>query len=225
MPSVWSVEPEWDGEDAFVIGGGPSLRSFNWRTIAGRHTIGTNAVPYVVGSHVVEIALWGDWRWWNSVGRDLLEEFGGRVVGTLGKTYWKRVMEEDCNWLHLIPRGPLRKLSTDPSHLGWFGNTGAAGINLALLLGAKRVFLLGFDMKLSGEGRANFHDIRIHPDSASVYVNFLRQMKDLAKGLPEAFPDCEVINVNDDSAMDTFPTWSVAKLETCFNGKIGVSNG
>jgi hypothetical protein len=88
--------------------------------------------------------------------------------------------------------------------LGWNRNTGAGAVNLALLLGARRVFLLGFDMHLSG-GRPNWHNQLIDKPDKNCYVRFAKDFKYVARDLPIKFPGCEVINVTDDSDLNCFP--------------------
>src|SRR5690606_35193402 len=105
------------------------------------------------------------------------------------------------------------------------GNTGSLAINLALILGAKRVFLLGFDMKLAPrdeatnrhgrehglrhEGRANWHDVRYEAAQRDAYPRFMSQMVHIARSLPEVFPGCEIVNVTDDSNLNLFPKVSI----------------
>ena len=104
----------------------------------------------------------------------------------------------------------LRKssgLHTDA--LGWNGSTGATAINLALLLGAKRVYLLGFDMKLSVKGTPNWHDKLIDKPSATIYFKFKEGFVHVARDLSSKFPGREVVNVTDDSDLNVFPKISV----------------
>jgi len=50
-------------------------------------------------------------------------------------------------------------LDLKPDFLGWYNNTGATAVGLALRLGARRVVLLGFDMKWAeGDPGHNFHE-------------------------------------------------------------------
>lgn len=200
---AWQPSRMWEGEDAYVVGGGTSLTDFDWAAIAGKNTIGINSA-YRLGSHVLRILLWGDYAWWERIGRKGTETFGGLVVGCADRLEQGR--PDPCPWLLVMRRATSRRLSHDK--LLFCGNTGSMGINLALILGARRVFLLGFDMKLNAEGtRANWHDDpRYGPPKAEVYRRFMNEMRAIPASLKEAFPGTEIVNVNDDSELKLFPT-------------------
>lgn len=208
----WDPGKIWEGEDSYVIGGGFSLESFDWDLIRDRNVIGCNG-SYIHGAHVVKIVVFGDILWWEKVGKRGLEEFGGVVIACSSK-----LRSPPAPWIFTMGRGGAG-LHTD--RLGWNGNTGSLAVNLALILGAKRVFLLGFDMKLGkdkdGVVRANYHHLRYEPPKAIVYTRFIRGFGRLAHALPTVFPGCEIWNVTDDSAMDVFPKVS---LQEHFNGKV-----
>lgn len=196
----------WKGQDAYIIGGGDSLRSFEWGLIKGKHTIACNA-GFILGSEIVEIVLFGDWTWWEEIGEDRLPEFGGIVVGCCPKLDKQQRTVKVPDWLNVMSRYSGDGLA--PPHSGklaWFGNTGAMAVNLALALGARRVFLLGFDMRLGNDGAVNWHDVRHEKGFAEVYPPFIKRFGRLAASLGDVYPGCEVINVNDNSNLNVFPT-------------------
>ena len=91
-------------------------------------------------------------------------------------------------------------------------NTGASAINLALLFGANPIYLLGFDMQLSPEGKKNFHNAYSDKPNSKAYERFLRGMTLVARDLPTLFPGHQVINLEDDtSALKDFPKESLKK--------------
>lgn len=202
----WSPSPIWSGQDAYVVGGGTSLRSFDWDSIRGKNVIGCNSA-FVLGTSIVKVLIFGDWAWWLEIGAKRLPEFGGLVVGTN-----HRIPRDHPGWLLTMDRhNPEDELGT--KDLGWFGNTGAAAVNLALILGARRVFLLGFDMKVGPKGKKdhNWHDLRYEEGNPQAYVLFRKRFEKLAKSLPKVFPGCEVVNVTNDSDLDLFPKVSIAE--------------
>lgn len=204
MPQ-WDPSPIWDGEDAYIVGGGPSLQTFDWDLIRGKNTIGCNGA-FILGVGIIKILLFADVVWWQKIGKPGTQEFGGMVVGCMSKNHNKK---EDCSWLLTMERASGRSLGTDTLCLA--GNTGAMAINLALILGARRVFLLGFDMKLSKENKANWHDVRHEPPNRQSYPMFLRSFEWFGKSIPKVFPGCEVHNVTEDSNLDVFPKVSIVK--------------
>lgn len=205
MSRVWNPGRVWEGQDAYVIGGGPSLRGFDWNLIRYQNTIGCNSA-FSLGRDFCEICIFADFSWWQDIGSKHLDRYDGIAIGC-SPEFDKRA-EELPNWLFTMPREESRDgLSTEKPCFN--GNTGALAINLALLLGVKRVFLLGFDMKLEGD-RANWHEMRTEDPQACVYPHFCKQLEHVARELSDKFPGCEVINVSDVSVLKVFPVESLA---------------
>ena len=92
-------------------------------------------------------------------------------------------------------------ISTKPGHVSWNGNSGASAINLAVHLGARRVLLLGFDMKAEGQNTHwhGGHDPRVNPPFKRHLLCFPYVQED-ARRL-----GVEILNVCPDSAIDVFP--------------------
>lgn len=205
MPlELWIPDPIWKGKPCYIIGGGPSLRDFPFATLEGLPVLGCNAAFYL-GFHIVPITIYGDTHFLNQHRSGLTKyaEKGGWVVSTSSSARrnpppWLKVMKKK---VHGMARGGT---------LGWNGNTGAAAINLALLFGADPVYLLGYDMGLSSDGQANFHNAYSHPSTTKAYVRFLKGMERVGRDLSDMFPDQRVINLEDDSSkLDLFPKQSL----------------
>ena len=139
--SHWCIPPEWTGETAFLLGGGPSLKGFDASILRGRRVIAIN--------NSWELAPWADVlyfcdeKWWRWYGDKVSIGFQGRYIVTPA--------------LHVPdPRAKLIKLTgatgleTDPSGLRHGSNSGYQAINLAYHFGAKRIVLLGYDMNING---------------------------------------------------------------------------
>ena len=67
--------------------------------------------------------------------------------------------------------------------LGWNYNTGAVAINLALLLGAAKINLLGFDMQLGKAGNSNWHENILDKPDKKVYSKFITGFNKVANDL------------------------------------------
>src|SRR5574343_1711355 len=151
----WTPRAWWSGLDAFVIGGGRSLRNFDWSRLRGRPTVGCNDA-FARGPSMCSVCVFGDLRWYQHHFKRL-EQFPNPIITNqpslhVGSPDWVLTMAREREGLH---RGAL----------GWGGNTGCIAVNVALLLGAERVFLLGFDMKLNGK-QSNWHEQNIgHPNA------------------------------------------------------------
>lgn len=202
------VKSDWKGGDAYIIGGGSSLRSFNFDSLVGRNTLGANEA-FRLGPKICSRAIFADWQWWKSRKFDL-EEYaasGGIVYSVCPDTE-----RFHLPWLRQLRRGITPLLSLRRDTLGWNHNTGAAAINLAFLLGASRIFLLGFDMTANGEGNTHWHNWRGGPTPPSSYTRFVTSMESLAEGLKEK--RVQVLNVTDGtSKLPYFPLIGFKDME------------
>jgi len=84
------------------------------------------------------------------------------------------------------------------------GNSGMGAINLAYLFGARRILLVGFDMKLGPHGERHYHSDHPKPlVQNQVFDEWIHKGHKLAKDLKAA--NCEVINCTPGSALQCFP--------------------
>lgn len=198
----WVPSQIWNGQDAYIIGGGPSLARFDWELLRDKNTIGCNSA-FILGAGICKICVFGDLDWWQKIGHDQLQEYGGPVVGCCAAL-------SDCptpEWLLYIEREDRFGLSNDK--LCWNGHTGSLAINLALRLGARRVCLLGFDMSMPEGGNPNWHDVRYDRGDPTCYPRYVKGFKYIVRDLPVRFPGTEILNVTDNSKLDCFPKISM----------------
>lgn len=197
----WKPERELEGATVYIIGGGPSLRGFNWERLAKERTVGCNAA-YTHGAALCNYCLFSDELFWkhNSEGLEQYAQLGGKPV-----THCEYV-PADRPWLASMARN-LTTMTADGYSLyqGYGGNSGSAAIHLALLLGAKRVLLLGFDGKLGADGKSNWHERTLERPNAAVYTKFEEAFDYIAANFKRVFPGTEVLNCNPDSAYRQFP--------------------
>jgi len=93
-------------------------------------------------------------------------------------------------------------LTTRPGDfVSWNRSSGAAAISLAHRLGAKRVILLGFDMRLVG-GQKNWHDDHIEKFHKPFYRH-LKSFPAIARDAREL--GIEILNATPGSAIKQFP--------------------
>lgn len=191
-------KPSWKGCDVFVIGGGPSLSDFDWELLRDKRTIGCNDA-FMFGPQICKVCIFSDREWWRQYEQDLV-----RYVSQGGVVFTNRELPEvrTYPWLYYVRRA-VTGLHKDK--LGYNGNTGMSAINLALILGAKRVFLLGFDMKMS-EGQSNWHPAFDKTRTgADVLQKFAHKAQIVVSDWKSKFADREIINVTSDSALEGFP--------------------
>jgi hypothetical protein len=68
-----------------------------------------------------------------------------------------------------------RRFSTDPAYIHHGYNSGYAALNLVLLMGARRIVLVGYDMQLGPGGRRHFfgnHPPGLHNGDASRFAQW-----------------------------------------------------
>jgi hypothetical protein len=139
-----------------------------------------------------------DPQWWKVHIDDIKHTFKGKLY-----TQWHNGDQKDKAWaesqgITAIQGAHVKGLGRDIIHFN--GNSGAQAINLAYLLGATRIILLGYDMGATG----NSHWFGSHPKelrngSYSQYVaNFTRLAADLER------EGVEVINCTRQTALTQF---------------------
>jgi hypothetical protein len=103
--------------------------------------------------------------------------------------------------------------------VAWNGNSGASAINLAYWLGAKRVVLIGFDMKLPEDKHNkkaqthwhNFYEPKWDKRNAILsnpYGRFMRHWPQIARDAKNL--GLEILNASEGSALTMFP---IVKME------------
>ena len=190
---LWTPTREWEGGSAYLIGGGPSLKDFDFSLLIGKNVIGCNDAWHL-GAHIVSICLFGDPSWWHR-NKWKLKDFKGRLV-----TNAPGVLPFEIP--NLLKMNRLRDGIHNGSTLGWNYSTGAAAINLAISLGATQVFLLGYDLG----NRVNVSHWHTHSPTTTIqeyaFQRFLRGFYCVKRSLP---PSVQVFNVTDGSSrLDCF---------------------
>jgi len=213
MPN-WIPKPEWKGQSAFLIGGGSSLRGFDFGLLRGKNTIGCNDA-YRLGPEIIQYCLFADPSFWGK-NREGLAGFKGKVVTCAAVLH-----NNPIPWLLQMRR--IRDGLHEENILGWNYSTGAAAINLAISLGAHRIFLLGYDLGIlpngeNGKPVSHWHDAHPTPPREQAYLRFLRGFHTLAASL-KRYPHVEVLNVTDGSSkLDIFPKMTHSTLRLVLGG-------
>lgn len=193
---IWKTPKMWEGEMVFIVGGGPSLINLDLTLIHDKRCIGTNNA-YRLGDWI-DICWFGDSRWleWHQNVKELRDgwkAFNGIRASCAPRTKDHadiKYLERSCK-----PYG----IETDPTKVCWNKTTGSSAINLAYHLGAKKIVLLGFDMKLVGI-KNNWHDDhQTQGDKPDPYPRFMKAWEPLVKDLKNL--DVELINCCMDSAI------------------------
>lgn len=221
MRHWWTPPTFWKGATVYVIGGGSSLRDMDWSRLHGKQVIGCNDA-YMLGEKVVDVCCFGDMGWFKThINRQVrvserAAKWTGLKPGQLmgpGLSQFKGLKVTCCRNVALMnppPRGILIMdwrpigLVLTPGRLGWNLSTGACSINLAVIFGATRIVLLGFDMHLGEDGASNYHPNLKDPPNAAIYDKFRAGFEALDRGIKK-HGGIEVLNATPGSAMDIFP--------------------
>lgn len=145
-----------------------------------------------------DVCYFADERWWGwHKDRDEFKAFAGQKVSI--EQSGGLITDPDVLMLHNYG---TTGLSQKPNGLMTGQNSAHQALNLATLAGAKRIILLGFDMKLGPKNEEHWfgsHPRKTDPGTFSFMLNnFRKAVKPLAElGI-------EVINCSPDSALDCF---------------------
>jgi hypothetical protein len=110
--------------------------------------------------------------------------------------------------VHMLKNKGDKGLSLDPEALVTGRNSGFQAMNLAVLAGAKRIVLLGFDGAPQHDGREHFHGPHPRPTPSAAYPLYRQAMSAAENPLIDS--GIEVVNCSPGTQIDSFPK---ARLE------------
>lgn len=213
------VLPLWAGDTCVLIGGGPSLTLEQVGMVEDAHRAGR--VRCIAVNDAYLVAPWADvvfaadshWYVWQEEGRE--KPFLGLTAFDV-RERWQDFAGQRCTIensganvtdarVHMLrnkthPEHSMG-LSLDPRALVTGRNSGFQSLNLAVLAGARRVILLGFDGRAGAA--SHWHGGHPRPTPSAVYAYYRQAMSAAAQALLEA--GVEVLNASPGSAIDSFP--------------------
>jgi hypothetical protein len=192
----------------FIVGGGPSLKNFDWSLLNNKFVIAINRAYEVLPN--AQIVYFTDDNWYREHREQLLKHSGRLIKGSL--TLDKHKDDPIEQYLLTGPNG----LETTPGKLRHGHNSAYAAINLAgIHLKIKNIYLLGIDMKwkYSENGKlSHWHDGHKRVDPESSYNTFKKWFSTMSGPLKEH--DIEVVNLNSPKGTDltTFPVVPIDRI-------------
>lgn len=170
MKPLWTAPRIWDGQRAFVMAGGASLAKQRYQDIHGNLIVVKHCALLRPDA---EVMLFAGKSWHRERdGIQSLAAFKGRYCISRG---WSSDHPPHVLAMGRVKGDPVTmaaRLSDDPQRLGGW-DTGASAINLAYLLGATEIVLLGFDMN-------GGHWFKGHPAPFPRNSEFQRHMAGIA---------------------------------------------
>lgn len=201
---LYKIPPLWAGETVYIIGGGPSINDLDLGPLKEKRTIGVN----VAFKHYpwVDVVYFGDCSLYTALKDDLLL-YRGLKLSSCG-----RVPAKGWPGVKRVSRGRPSGIETSRrDRIAWNSCSGSSAINIAYWLGAKRIVLLGFDMRRV-EKKKNFHGDYPHEDpNLSPFKRYLRHFPKIATDAKRL--GIEILNCSDVSLIEQFPK---VKLEDTF---------
>ena len=192
------VQRLWPSATVVCIGTGPSLTQEDVNACRGHARV-------IAIKNAVTMASWADCvygagndaggrTWWSREGPGL--QFNGLRYS---------LDPNAARWSSVLRQGSETGLSSDPWRLALGRHSGYQAINLAVLLGAARVVLLGYDMQPTG---GKEHYFGAHPHGVAVPFDYLRARFDsIVEPLQAA--GVIVLNASRETALTIFPRVSL----------------
>lgn len=200
MARAWTAEAIWPGETCFIIGGGPSLRGFDFDRLRGRKVIAVNSSIWSVP--FADVLFFGDDRWGVTHARRL-RDYTGLIVTTSSTAPTPETKR-------MVKVRPPPALAESRDGLAMNRTSTQAAVNLAVHLGVSRIVLMGVDMQKAPDGATHHHDKHPWPVVQGCWDV---QMKELAKTAPLlAQRGVEVINASLESRIDWWPKRPIGEL-------------
>lgn len=197
-----TLTEDWQGKTVILIGGGPSLKTFNFMRLVPMRRAGTIVVAI---NDAIRRCPWADVAFsidklWLSKRRYLINHFKGEKIG---------VVAADCSrfrpGVRYFLRSPDAGLSDDMSVICAGENSGFAALGMSIMRGATRIYLLGYDMKGPGHFHAGYE--WVCPHGVADYPRWAGHFDTLAIAAIER--GVSVVNCNPDSRILCFPFGSI----------------
>ncbi len=178
--------PDWRGRTVVCIASGPSL------TAEDCEAVKASGHPSVVTNTTFRMAPWADvilgmdLKWWQEYGAEVKAKCPGRRMSTshAARSYGAESLWQ-CGWF--------------PSVL----NSGQAAISLAMVSGAKKVVLLGYDCQKTG---GKWHHHGDHPKHLGNAGSIKRWPKHFEIMARDAQRDgLQIVNATRETALKCFP--------------------
>lgn len=183
-------EPIFTDKTVYIIGGGPSIKDIDFDNYLMDEAV--LAINDAYKFSCSKVLFFGDQTWYNKH-EDYLKLYNRPIWTTSG------VRKPGVNIVRSIGVGlPQRN-----SIIGWSGNSGFAGISLALNMNAKKIVLFGYDMKLNAAGESNWHP-NLSKIGEHTYKNYLNHEKKIKEDYDKFWSHVEIINANLDSKLSIF---------------------
>ena len=199
-----TIDKIWPDSIIYIIGGGPSLKDFNWDQLKDKNVIAINrAFETVPGAGVL---YWTDTRFYSWY-KEGITNFKGLKITC------HPIAERPGDVLVLKPN-ESSQLDTRPSFINHGNSSGFGGINLAVKLGAKKIYLLGFDMG-TAPNNTHWRSGYSIPHNDTIYDKMIEKMSIIPDQLRKM--KIQIFNASPSSRLDFFRK---CKIEEAINDTV-----
>jgi hypothetical protein len=202
-PDWW---PRWESETIAIVASGPTAKTAGVEQLQGK-------VRVIAINESWELCPWADvlygcdGRWWN-------------WRGGVPKFHGLKIWADPAGYDHLYK--DIKKVTIanvkcndilfdEPGLIGAGGNSGFQALNLAVQFGAKRILLIGYDMRIDfGE---HWH-VRHYPPLSNPHVNDnLPRWREALDGTADCLAKLgiQVINCSPVSLLKAYPKMSISE--------------
>lgn len=197
------LDGAWKDQRCFIIGGGQSLKGFDFSKLKNEFVIGVNRA-YEAMDCTIMFAMDHPLYEWITEGK-LGEKAKQKFEDFKGFRVWLDSAGYDYpQGIFILNKSKSHKLSNSMKDgLAGESSVGSGALSLAVCLGANPIYLLGFDMKGRNGKQAWWHSgypERLQGDS--VYAGFINDFKRAAPQLEKR--SIRVINLNPESNLKCF---------------------
>lgn len=174
-PRVWDIPKKMKNQKCFILGGGPSIYEVFavptelQKMVKEQLAPASMADQYMSSIHDknviavnsafrfgrwIDLVYFGDCKWldWNK--HDLFEFPGLKITSC--KRWEQKAPGKDVRYVPFDTKHDSG-ISPAPNKVAWNKNSGAAAIDLAIKMGATKIVLIGYDMKLDDDGWSHHH--------------------------------------------------------------------
>ncbi len=204
----------WKGRRVFIVGGGPSLKGFDFNKLKGEIVITVNRtfedVPWSVLNVSQDARVWGMYEG-DKFGKESTKkwrEYKGYKVFVNVQPF---PFPEDIYTIDLL----------HPDDFNWdkfelsggipvYGNSGLNALTLACCFNPAKIYLLGFDMTGENGKTANYHSGYGDIKNESVYNSMVEDFKDVAWRIGDKR---KIYNCNPQSVIKSFAQANLQNLK------------
>lgn len=202
MSEFWTPEPLLADATVFCLAGGASLQHFDFERLAGRRCIAINQSAYAAPR---DILYFTDNSWFDD-NEALIRDWPGLVVTT------SRAAKAALPALRRVDYVPSPHFLVGQPQIRRGRSSGQTAISLAIAMRARRVVLLGYDMRLV-DGRSHWHEAYSARDPNVYRDEFLPPFT--GWHITARAVGCEVVNATPGSALTEFPMVDIEDELAC----------